>query len=150
MAVYRPSTVRQLALLSAVLFAVAGLVGLGLVWITGSLTLLAIGAAGIVVGLAYTAPPLKLVYRGLGEIAVFCGFGPIMLLGSYVVQTGNLAWEPIVASIPVGILVALILYVNEIRIGPAMQRPASERCRCAWRRRPSSAATSARHAWPSP
>ena len=113
-AVYGLLTVRQLALLSAVLFAVAGLVGLGLVWITGSLTLLAIGAAGIVVGLAYTAPPLKLVYRGLGEIAVFCGFGPIMLLGSYVVQTGNLAWEPIVASIPVGILVALILYVNEI------------------------------------
>jgi 1,4-dihydroxy-2-naphthoate octaprenyltransferase len=113
-AVYGLLTVRQLALLSAVLFAVAGLVGLGLVWITGSLTLLAIGAAGIAVGLAYTAPPLKLVYRGLGEIAVFCGFGPIMLVGSYVVQTGNLAWEPVVASIPVGILVALILFVNEI------------------------------------
>ena len=43
------------------------------------------------------------------------GFGPLMLLGAYVVQTGGaLAWEPFVASIPVALLVALILYVNEI------------------------------------
>lgn len=113
-AVYGLVTIRQLVVLSAALFAAAGLIGLGLVWITGSLTLLAIGVAGMLVGLAYTTPPLKLVYRGLGEIAVFCGFGPIMLLGAYVVQAGHLAWEPIVASIPVGILVALILFVNEI------------------------------------
>ena len=60
-------------------------------------------------------PPLKLVYRGLGELAVAIGFGPLMLLGAYVVQTGGtVAWEPFVASIPVALLVALILYVNEI------------------------------------
>ena len=65
--------------------------------------------------LGYTAPPLKFVYRGLGEIAVAIGFGPLMLLGAYVVQTGGaLAWEPFVASIPIALLVALILYVNEI------------------------------------
>lgn len=113
-AVYGLLTIRQLGVLSALLFAAAGLIGLFLVWVTGSLTLLWIGVAGVAVGLAYTMPPLKLVYRGLGEIAVFVGFGPIMLLGAYVVQTGRLAWEPLVASIPVGILVALILYVNEI------------------------------------
>jgi 1,4-dihydroxy-2-naphthoate octaprenyltransferase len=78
------------------------------------MTLLAIGAAGVVIGLAYTAPPLKLVYRGLGEIAVALGFGPIMLLGAYVVQTGTLSWEAAVASVPVAILIALVLYVNEI------------------------------------
>ena len=55
------------------------------------------------------------MYRGLGEIAVAIGFGPMMLLGAYVVQTGGaLSWEPFVASIPVALLVALILYVNEI------------------------------------
>jgi 1,4-dihydroxy-2-naphthoate octaprenyltransferase len=70
---------------------------------------------GFVVSLGYTAPPLKFVYRGLGEIAVAVGFGPLMLLGAYVVQTrGALAWEPFVASIPIALLVALILYVNEI------------------------------------
>ena len=39
-----------------------------------------------------------------------------MLLGAYVVQTGGTrcAWEPFVASLPIALLVALILYVNEI------------------------------------
>ena len=107
-------TLRQLIALDATLFAGAAAIGLVLVWATGSATLLAIGLAGIALGLAYTAPPLKLVYRGLGEIAVALGFGPIMLLGAYVVQTGSLSWEAAIASIPVAILVALILYVNEI------------------------------------
>ena len=67
------------------------------------------------VSIGYTAPPLKFVYRGLGEIAVAIGFGPLMLLGAYVVQTrGALSWEPFVASLPIALLVALILYVNEI------------------------------------
>jgi 1,4-dihydroxy-2-naphthoate octaprenyltransferase len=37
------------------------------------------------------------------------------------VQTGSLSWEAAVASVPVAILVALILYVNEIpdRVGDA-------------------------------
>ena len=82
---------------------------------TRSAELLLIGVLGIVISLGYTAPPLKFVYRGLGEIAVALGFGPMMLLGAYVVQTGGaVAWEPFVASIPVALLVALILYVNEI------------------------------------
>jgi 1,4-dihydroxy-2-naphthoate octaprenyltransferase len=67
------------------------------------------------VSIGYTAPPLKFVYRGLGEIAVAIGFGPLMLLGAYVVQSrGALSWEPFVASLPIALLVALILYVNEI------------------------------------
>ena len=112
--VYDLLTLRQLVALDAALFGGAILIGLYLVWATQSMTLLAIGAAGVAVGLAYTAPPLKLVYRGLGEIAVALGFGPIMLLGAYVVQTGTLSWEAAVASVPVAILIALVLYVNEI------------------------------------
>jgi 1,4-dihydroxy-2-naphthoate octaprenyltransferase len=107
-------SLRQLIALDATLFAAAAAIGMVLVWATNSATLLAIGLAGIGLGLAYTAPPVKLVYRGLGEIAVALGFGPIMLLGAYVVQTGSLSWEAVIASVPVAILVALILYVNEI------------------------------------
>ena len=112
--IYDLVTLRQLIGLAVALFGLAAAIGLYLVWATASLTLLVIGLAGIGVGLAYTAPPLKLVYRGLGEIAVAIGFGPIMLLGAYVVQARTLSWEAAVASIPVAILVALILYVNEI------------------------------------
>ena len=112
--VYDLVTIRGLSLLAAGLFAAAATIGLVLVAVTGSLTLLWIGLAGVAVGVAYTAPPLKLVYRGLGEIAVALGFGPIMLLGAYVVQTGRLAWEPFVLSLVPGALIALILFVNEI------------------------------------
>jgi 1,4-dihydroxy-2-naphthoate octaprenyltransferase len=106
---------RGMAALAASLYAAGALIGLLLLALRGSPALLAIGVIGLIVGLGYTAPPLKLVYRGLGEIAVAIGFGPLMLLGAYVVQSGgSLAWEPFVASIPVALLVALILYVNEI------------------------------------
>jgi len=113
-AVYDLVTIRGLAALALGLFGAAAAIGLALVAITGSMLLLWIGVAGIVVGVAYTAPPLKLVYRGLGELAVALGFGPIMLLGAYVVQADRLAWEPFVVSLVPGILIALILYVNEI------------------------------------
>jgi 1,4-dihydroxy-2-naphthoate octaprenyltransferase len=108
-------TLRQMASLATAFYVAAGVVGLVLLATRGSTALLIIGVVGFVVSLGYTAPPLKFVYRGLGEIAVALGFGPLMLLGAYVVQTrGALAWEPFVASIPIALLVALILYVNEI------------------------------------
>ena len=113
-AVYDLVSIRGLVWVALALFGAAAAIGLLLVAITGSMTLLWIGVAGILVGVAYTAPPLKLVYRGLGEIAVAIGFGPIMLLGAYVVQTGRLAVEPMVLSLVPGILIALILFVNEI------------------------------------
>ncbi len=108
-------SLRQMATLSTIFYVLAGVIGLILLATHGSTALLVIGVVGFIVSLGYTAPPLKFVYRGLGEIAVAVGFGPLMLLGAYVVQTGGaLAWEPFVASIPVALLVALILYVNEI------------------------------------
>jgi 1,4-dihydroxy-2-naphthoate octaprenyltransferase len=108
-------SLRQMATLSTVFYILAGVVGVVLLATRPSTALLVIGVVGFVVSLGYTAPPLKLVYRGLGEVAVALGFGPLMLLGAYVVQTGGtVAWEPLVASIPIALLVALILYVNEI------------------------------------
>jgi 1,4-dihydroxy-2-naphthoate octaprenyltransferase len=108
-------SLRQMAGLATLFYVLAGLIGLVLLATHGSPALLVIGLVGFIVSIGYTAPPLKFVYRGLGEVAVALGFGPMMLLGAYVVQTGGaLSWEPFVASIPVALLVALILYVNEI------------------------------------
>ncbi len=108
-------TLRQMQGLAAAAYAGGIAVGLVLLAMTGSLVLLLIGVVGVVVSLGYTAPPLKLVYRGLGEVAVALGFGPLMLVGAYVVQSrGVVDLEPLVASVPIGLLVAMILYVNEI------------------------------------
>ena len=80
-------SLRQMAGLATVFYLLAGAIGLVLLATHGSTALLVIGVVGIIVSLGYTAPPLKFVYRGLGEIAVAIGFGPMMLLGAYVVQT---------------------------------------------------------------
>jgi 1,4-dihydroxy-2-naphthoate octaprenyltransferase len=106
---------RRVATIAAGFYLAAAAIGLLLLALRPSTALLVIGVAGIIVSLAYTAPPLKLVYRGLGEVAVAVGFGPLMLLGAYVVQTGGvISTAAFVASLPIALLVALILYVNEI------------------------------------
>jgi 1,4-dihydroxy-2-naphthoate octaprenyltransferase len=106
---------RAMAAISAVMYAIAVAVGLLLLVTHYSPALLLIGVLGILLSFFYTAPPLKLVYRGLGELTTAIGFGPLMLVGAYVVQSGGvLIAEPVVASIPIALLVMLILYVNEV------------------------------------
>ena len=112
-----------MTLISAAFYGIALALGLVLLLLRPSVALLVIGVLGILISLFYTAPPLKLVYRGLGEIAVAVGFGPLMLVGAYVVQSsGALSPEPFVASVPIALLVALILYVNEVPDRPADAR----------------------------
>ncbi len=112
--VYGLLSVRQMTLLGAACYAVGLGIGLYLAVTRGFWPLVAIGAAGAFVSLAYTAPPFRLVHRGLGEVATALGFGPIMTLGAYYVEAQRFSWEALYASIPVGILIALVLYVNEI------------------------------------
>ena len=76
--------------------------------------LLAIGAVGVVLSLAYTAPPFRLVHRGLGEPVTALGFGPVMTLGAYFVCAQQWSWEAFYISLPVALLIALVLYVNQI------------------------------------
>lgn len=106
-------TLRQITLLSAGFYAVGIAIGIYLA-ATRGWDLLWLGIAATLLSVFYTAPPLKLVYRGLGELDVFLGFGPIMVLGAYYVQAQEFDVEPLLASIPVGILIALVLYVNEV------------------------------------
>jgi 1,4-dihydroxy-2-naphthoate octaprenyltransferase len=114
-------SLREITLLSLGFYAVGIAIGVGLAAARGW-DLLWLGVAGALLSLFYTAPPLKLVHRGLGEIVVFLGFGPIMTLGAYFVQAREYDLEPLLVSIPVGILIALVLYVNEVPDRPADAR----------------------------
>lgn len=107
-------TVREMALLATALYAVGLGIGVYLALTRALWPLLVIGAIGTFLSLAYTAPPFRLVHRGLGEVAVGLGFGPVMTLGACYVQAQRFSWEALYASLPVAILVALILYVNEV------------------------------------
>jgi 1,4-dihydroxy-2-naphthoate octaprenyltransferase len=112
-------SMRQMVLIMLGFYAVGAGIGLYLAVSRGFWPLLWIGLTGLFISVFYTAPPFRFVHRGLGEICVLLGFGPIMSIGAYYVQAKAWSWEAIYASLPVGILIAMVLYVNEIPDRPA-------------------------------
>ena len=107
-------SLRQMVLLMLGLYAVGVGIGLYLAVTRAFWPLFWIGAAGLFISVFYTAPPFRFVHRGLGEICVALGFGPIMTLGAYYVQARTWSWEALYVSLPVAILIALVLYMNEV------------------------------------
>ena len=63
----------------------------------------------------YTGGPRPYGYQGLGELFVFLFFGVVAVVGSFYVQAEDLPWEAFALSVPVGLLAAAILVVNNVR-----------------------------------
>jgi 1,4-dihydroxy-2-naphthoate octaprenyltransferase len=95
-------------------FGVAVLAGAYLIAVAGWLLLL-VGAASILAGVLYTGGPRPYGYEGLGEVFVFLFFGLVAVAGSYYVQVEHLDWEAFALAVPVGLLAAAILMVNNVR-----------------------------------
>jgi 1,4-dihydroxy-2-naphthoate octaprenyltransferase len=74
-----------------------------------------IGIIGLFTSICYTAGPVKFKYRALGECAVFMMWGPLMIEGAYAVQRQALSMKALYISIPFGVLVALVLFANNMR-----------------------------------
>lgn len=98
---------------SVVFFVIGSMIGLYLNSILKGNIILYIGLIGMFLAVFYSAPPIALERSYLGEIAVGLGFGPVMVVGAYYVQSERIDWLPLLASIPIGILILLILYINE-------------------------------------
>jgi 1,4-dihydroxy-2-naphthoate octaprenyltransferase len=77
--------------------------------------LLVVGVLSIAAGVLYTGGPRPYGYEGLGELFVFVFFGLVAVGGSYFVQTEELRWEAVALGVPVGLLAAAILVVNNVR-----------------------------------
>lgn len=95
-------------------FGLGAAIGLYLVSVTGPF-IFWLGLVSVAVGFFYTAGPFALAYVGLGEIAVFFFMGPVMVIGSYYLQTRTVTLPVVLASLPVGFLVAAILHANNLR-----------------------------------
>jgi 1,4-dihydroxy-2-naphthoate polyprenyltransferase len=95
-------------------FGVAVLAGAYLVAVAGW-QLLVVGAASILAGVLYTGGPRPYGYEGLGEAFVFLFFGIVAVAGSFFVQVKHLNWEAFALAVPVGLIAAAILVVNNIR-----------------------------------
>lgn len=72
-----------------------------------------IGLVGLAVGWSYHGPPAKLVYHGFGELAVVLCYGPILVVSTTLIQTGRHLAAAYWASVPLGLLIAAFLWVNE-------------------------------------
>jgi len=105
---------KQVLLATYISFGVAVLAGAYLIAVAGWL-LLAIGAASILAGVLYTGGPRPYGYEGFGELFVFLFFGIVAVVGSYFVQVKHLHWEAFALAVPVGLLAAAILVVNNVR-----------------------------------
>jgi 1,4-dihydroxy-2-naphthoate octaprenyltransferase len=105
---------RQVLIATYLTFAAAVLCGVYLIAIAGW-ALLAVGAASILAGVLYTGGPRPYGYAGLGEVFVFLFFGIVAVSGSYFVQRRALPWQAFVLAVPVGLLIAAILVVNNVR-----------------------------------
>jgi 1,4-dihydroxy-2-naphthoate octaprenyltransferase len=99
--------------LGLVLIGVATLIGIYLTVMTGPITLI-LGLSGLLIGYFYTAPPLRLVARnGLGELGIALAFGPLVTAGVAFVVTQTLTPMAFLIGLPVGLLTANILLINE-------------------------------------
>jgi 1,4-dihydroxy-2-naphthoate octaprenyltransferase len=118
---YRPQpilsgllTPQQLFREAVILFSLTFVIGVTTALLR-SYHVLWIGVIGLLTSIYYTAGPVKFKYRALGEVAVFMMWGPLMVEGAYAVQRQMLSMKALYISIPFGILVALVLFANNMR-----------------------------------
>ncbi|HQY27505.1 MAG TPA: prenyltransferase [Burkholderiaceae bacterium] len=80
--------------------------------LSGRPQLWTLGALGLALAVAYSAPPLRLSARGIGEFAIAAAW-LLVVVGADVAQRGSWAPAPLAAGVPIALLVAAILLANE-------------------------------------
>jgi 1,4-dihydroxy-2-naphthoate octaprenyltransferase len=75
---------------------------------------LGFGALGLLLAWQYQAPPLRLSYRGWGEVAVALVYGPLLCVATVLVSSGRISRDAALVSIPLGLLVGAFLWINEL------------------------------------
>jgi 1,4-dihydroxy-2-naphthoate octaprenyltransferase len=97
-----------------IVFGLAFLLGLYLVNSAG-IFIFIIGVLSIIAGIAYTAGPFPLAYKGFGDIASFIFFGLVGTTGTFYLHTHEISLIAVMTSLPVGALITNILVVNNFR-----------------------------------
>lgn len=106
-----PERVRRAALTC---FGLAALVGLYLGYL-GGFPILALGAASLVAGWAYSGGPRPIAYTALGELFVIAFFGIGAVGGTYYLQTNTLSLPAVLTGVAIGLVAAAVLLANNYR-----------------------------------
>jgi len=96
-----------------VALAIGSIIGLVIIAITKSIFIFSLGLAGLLGGYFYTASPVRLGYRCIGEFIIALLFGLFPVYGSYYLQTQTIDAVPLLPACIVGILIFLIILINE-------------------------------------
>lgn len=104
---------KQVLLASLICFAAGSAIGLYINYLLKTNVILIIGIIGVFLAFFYTGGPIKIGYTRCAEAATGLGFGPLMVIGSYYVQARSISWQVLLASVPIGILIALVQYINQ-------------------------------------
>ena len=104
---------KTILILSLSALAIGAALGIAIIILTGSIFILVLGIIGILGGFFYTAPPIKLGYRSAGEPAIALLFGILPVYGSYYLQTQNIDIIPVWPAVIIGILIFLVIFINE-------------------------------------
>jgi len=107
-------TAAQVLGLALFFAAAAAACGLAICWITRDPAFIVLMALTAFLTLEYTAPPLKLAYRMLGELDIFLLFGVILVPGSFYLFAGTFSRGALLLSLPLAFLVTAIILCNEL------------------------------------
>ena len=101
--------------LTAALFAAGAVIGIYLSVKHRLPLMLGLGAAGFLLAWFYTAGGISYKYKALGDLGIFLAFGPFIVTGTALIQTGRVLPDALWASVPVGLLITAILHANNMR-----------------------------------
>jgi 1,4-dihydroxy-2-naphthoate octaprenyltransferase len=107
------ATLNQLLVACVIMGAIALSAGLVIYLYRGNVILM-LAAFAAILGISYSGAPLRLSYRGLGEIVIGVMFGPMLMTGVFYAACGAFNWSVLFVSVPVGLLVANIVYTHAI------------------------------------
>lgn len=105
------STMKKACMVSLALTALLGIPLL----LQGGMFIGLLLALSLLLAVGYTAGPIPLAYKGLGDLFVFFFFGPIACLSTYYLQTKSFSLTCNIIGIALGALSTAILAVNNIR-----------------------------------
>jgi 1,4-dihydroxy-2-naphthoate octaprenyltransferase len=107
-------TPKTVLVTSISLCAVGLVIGIILAVARGPFVIL-LGLIGFVSGFFYAAPPFQFAHRGVGELLVGINFGLLIVIGTYYVQTGGISTAAVIAALPVSLLIAAVIIINEFQ-----------------------------------
>jgi len=96
------------------LYTVAAIIGFYLTWTLKLWAIAPLMMFAFFSSLFYVAPPVRYGYHGLGELFVGINMGPVMVLGVNWVLLGRVDWAALPVSLPIGLMVALIMYYQNL------------------------------------